>query len=330
MDEKVKELNHKLNDYIIKNDLEYNNIFQNIWLFYTMTRELNETLKEFSKISNVKDTVKNSKRYDINEKIELIKKFYIQYNINIDIDKLIEDGTIEFIESDIDENPFYYNGKSFKENGHKLIKVSNNGTIADVPIIIHELGHYRNQLDNKSTSIREIFTESLARIDELLFLDYLSQYGYEDEIRKFKIYLLQCSANNAYYSTPVLKMFLLFDELGDISFDSYKMYFKDTKKYEQELKMFEEEINRKDFYLDNYVKYVFDTYISSYLFLKFKENNKFLENINTLHELVKTNNMFDCLKLIGLNNLGEEDRKILLDYVKEYINNLTEEKSKTK
>lgn len=329
MEDKVKELNKLLNDYIVKNELEYNNIFQNIWLFYNMTNALNDLLKDFSDISDVKNAVQNSKRFDFFEKIALVKDFYSQYNINLDLDTLIIDGTIEFIESDIDENPFYYNGRNSKINGHKSVKVSNNGTIADVPIFVHELGHFRNQLD-KTTTMRELFTEPLARTDELLFLDYLKNFGYEEEVRKLTIYIFQYSAYNARYAKPVLKMFLLFDELGDISIDSYKMLYEDTTNYEQELKVFEGQIKREEFYLDEYVRYVFDTYISSYLFLKYRENNMFLENINKLHEMVKTNNMFEILKSIGLTNLGKEDQDILLNAVKEMINNITKEENVTR
>ena len=329
MEDKVKELNKLLNDYIVKNELEYNNIFQNIWLFYNMTNALNDLLKDFSDISDVKNAVQNSKRFDFFEKIALVKDFYSQYNINLDLDTLIIDGTIEFIESDIDENPFYYNGRNSKINGHKSVKVSNNGTIADVPIFVHELGHFRNQLD-KTTTMRELFTEPLARTDELLFLDYLKNFGYEEEVRKLTIYIFQYSAYNARYAKPVLKMFLLFDELGDISIDSYKMLYEDTTNYEQELKVFEGQIKREEFYLDEYVRYVFDTYISSYLFLKYRENNMFLENINKLHEMVKTNNMFEILKSIGLTNLGKEDQDILLNAVKEMINSITKEENVTR
>lgn len=329
MEDKVKELNQLINDYIVKNELEYNNIFQNIWLFYNMTNALNDLLKDFSDISDVKNAVQNSKRFDFFEKIALVKDFYSQYNINLDLDTLIIDGTIEFIESDIDENPFYYNGRNSKINGHKSVKVSNNGTIADVPIFVHELGHFRNQLD-KTTSMRELFTEPLARTDELLFLDYLKNFGYEEEVRKLTIYIFQYSAYNARYAKPVLKMFLLFDELGDISIDSYKMLYEDTTNYEQELKVFEGQIKREEFYLDEYVRYVFDTYISSYLYLKYRENNKFLENINKLHEMVKTNNMFEILKSIGLTNLGKEDQDILLNAVKEMINSITKEENVTR
>lgn len=329
MEDKVKELNQLINDYIVKNELEYNNIFQNIWLFYNMTNALNDLLKDFSDISDVKNAVQHSKRFDFFEKIALIKDFYSQYNINLDLDTLISDGTIEFIESDIDENPFYYNGRNSKIKGHKSVKVSNNGTIADVPIFVHELGHFRNQLD-KTTSMRELFTEPLARTDELLFLDYLKNFGYEEEVRKLTIYIFQYSAYNARYAKPVLKMFLLFDELGDISIDSYKMLYEDTTNYEQELKVFEGQIKREEFYLDEYVRYVFDTYISSYLYLKYRENNKFLENINKLHEMVKTNNMFEILKSIGLTNLGKEDQDILLNAVKEMINSITKEENVTR
>jgi len=108
------------------------------------------------------------------------------------------------------------------------------------------------------------------------------------------------------------------------------MFYEDTTNYEQELKVFEGQIKREEFYLDEYVRYVFDTYISSYLFLKYRENTKFLENINKLHEMVKTNNMFEILKSIGLNNLGKEDQDILLNAVKEMIDNITKEENVTR
>jgi len=331
MEEKINKLNKMLNDYIVNNDLEHNPNFQNIWLFYDMSVELNEILKDFTKVPNVRSAVEKSQRVDFFEKINLIKDFYRKYNINVDVDKLIVNGTINFIESNINENQFYYNGRSSKDNGHKSITAPNNGTIADIPIIIHELGHFRNQLDGeKSTSVRELFTEALARTDELLFLDYLKEFGFEEEIRKFTLYLFQCSACNVRATTPILKMFLLFDELGDISLESYKMYYKDTSNYEHEIETLEKNIKEEDFFLDGYIKYLFDTYVSSYLFVKYKENDNFLENINNLHEYVNTKNIFECLQLIGLNNLDKNDRKIMLDSVKEFLTSITEEKIKTK
>lgn len=317
MQERVRKLNQQLNDYIIKNHLEDNIIFQNIGLFYDMACDLYELLKEFSKIANIKDAVKNSKRLSFLEKINIIKSFYEKYHIDIDIDKLIQDGTLNFIESDIDDNPYYYNGSNGYDNGHQTVDICNNGTIADLPIAVHELGHYRNQPADGRNQLSSLFTEALARCDEFLFLNYLTDLGYKEDVRKYKIYLLQCSYKNVFYAKPLLKLFLIFKELGSISEESYKIMFKETSDYIHDIKVLESQINLESFDLKSYVHYLFDTYISSYLFLKYKENSSFINNINQLHNFVNDTSMFECLKLIELNDLDIEDQEILINSVKE-------------
>ena len=330
MEEKVKEINQILNDNVVSRNLEGNIVFQNIKKFYELAQKLRIVLNDFDKNIQLEVNIDEVEKVSVLEMIEIIKKFYKEYNINLDLENLIQTGIISAKLTNTEEIDFDLCGEVSLENNIKVLDFNNNGLIIDVPILAHELGHIRN-LGEKLTQENNLFTESLSRCDELLIVDYLEKNGYEQQMKNYKIHLLKTANKSINYKEVLFKILYLYKTLGDISKENYEFLFKETENYDQI-------INRVYDYLKKNSKppllqpasYLLDTYISCYLFLKYKENPEYLNVINEFNEIIKTESLETCLSFIGLKDLEIESQDILLDSVKEYINDITEEKIKTK
>jgi len=330
MDAKIKELNQLMNDYIVKNELEDNIFFEYLEIIYKLNMNLVTILKErFEAIENDYDLT-NSSFISINEKINLLKDFYLKNQIDIDIDILIQNGIIDFIERNSGEIPFKLHGLCQRISGKDKIDVSNNGVIIDIPIISHELGHFRTL---KMTSLNELnyfFTETIARLDQLQIIDYLKDLGYEKEMEYSKKRIYQNAYNIAKYSEPLFNLLLLYKKLGNLSSSNYQMYYKNVDNYEEKINKAYNRIKKYKYFLDKLAPYIIDTYLSSYLYIKCKENNNYKNNINEFIESFSQNDINKSLKIIGLTNLGKEDQDILLNAVKEMINSITKEEIVTR
>lgn len=331
MVEKVKYLNQMLEYNIVTSKLEENIVFQNIENFYNLAKKLRILLNEFNKNIQLIIDVDFVEKVTIFEMIEIIKKFYKEYNIEINLDTLINRGIIDFNLTNTCEEDFELWGLVHLENNIKLIDFNNNGLIIDVPVFVHELGHYRNLNKQKITQENDLLTESLARCDELLITDYLGKNGYEEQMNNYRISLLKQANKTIYYKEVFFKTLFLYKTLGDVSIKSYELLFKNTKDYEQVInnayKIFKK---NKNYQLIQPASYLLDTYISNYLFFKYKGNIEYLKIINELNEKIKTNSLEECLNFIGLKNLGANSQEMMLDAVKEMIDSITLEQSKTK
>lgn len=330
MEEKIKEINKKLNDNIVTRNLEDNLVFQNIEKFYNLAQKLRVVLNEFDKNVELQVYVDEVEKVSIFEMIEIIKRFYQEYNININVDDLIKTGIIESKLTNSGEEKFDLFGNVHIENYVKVLDFNNNGLIIDVPILVHELGHLRN-LGEKLTQENNLFTESLARFDELLIVDYLEKNGYEEQMKNYKIHFFKRANNSIYMFEIIFKLFFLYDKLGDVSKKSYELLFGKTDNYNQIINDFYDYLkNNPKPPLLQHASYLLDNYISCYLYLKYQENPNYIKDINQLNEKIKTYNLTEILKFIGLKDLGKEDQEKLLNSVKEMIELIIIEKTKTK
>lgn len=111
----TNELRIKLNNYILEKHLDTSPIIYNLEIFYELSNVLIENLLDITEtVSNI-DYTNVSKALPF-ENFELIKKFYKENNIDLDIEKYINDGTIdlrffdEFNDSTIceEEKKYYF------------------------------------------------------------------------------------------------------------------------------------------------------------------------------------------------------------------------------
>lgn len=112
---------------------------------------------------------------------------------------------------------------------------------------------------------------------------------------------------NTFDTMNIYKMMILYKELGSLSKDSYKLFYKETKNYENLIKYISQ-YNEKDYNLYYKSWYIMSSILSVYLYDQYKKDPKFLNNILKLHENINNSSMDECLKLMNLKDLGKEDR----------------------
>ena len=171
MEKRMKELNSLINDYVVAIGADANLVYANMESIYNINFNIFSILHE--KYDNDDIDVINIKHSSWYENIELIKEFYRENNIDFDIDKVLNDGTIDYKFYEEINMHNLEDGECYYRNGHKGVSVCNNGFITDAAILVHELSHLRNQPDDYRDQLNNFFTEALATLDELLFIDFL-------------------------------------------------------------------------------------------------------------------------------------------------------------
>lgn len=317
----IKKLEDKMNDFILSMDSHDEYVFENIDVFYRLNfvvmKLLEKHFKDFDKNIDISKTDKIS-FYEI---IELLKKFYKKLNINFDVDELFNDGTIGYKFFDYnDEDNYerfrvganYYNVADKK----KAVLACNNGIITDADVLVHELSHYRNDMDGGRTIITQLFTETLALTDELIFYDFLLENNYNID-PKFIKSSFSFFYENSLYTIPIMELLCLYKDFGSLSKDNFQTYYNTIEDYEEDLKLFEE--MPLDASLINIVSYTISALLSPYLFYKYKKNNSY-DFLNEFNEMIMESDMNSniCFRKIGLNGLDENDIKVLSKNIKKF------------
>lgn len=291
----------------------------------------------------------------------IIDNFYKELNININLNELIENGTIDLyprtIEELIEVKGKCLNGVNDYEDNHKTIYVYNNGLITDSITLVHELSHYRNQPDIKRNQINNLFTEALAFTEELIYLDYIGELGYTYESNIFKHRIIETFYYIIVDTYPLVKLHLLYNEIGNISKENYEILFK-FNDYDQIINTFKEIIKDTKTNINNFDKdiiedkeimnklrtdfindllYTVAAPLSIYMYEEYKKDNNFINNIKQLNDIIMNNDknnktVVECLNAIGLSNYNDESLNKIKEAYKSYIEKLedTEKEIKTK
>jgi len=328
----VKEIESAMNDFIVKISGRNNIVYGQLPIFHNLSDKLIVIISKFYENCSPNIDYEKITKMSLYEKLDIIKGFYQQLGVEIDLEQIIADGTLDFKYNDIfydNENfpPLYIYGLNYYNNGHKSIDAANNGLVTDICLIIHEISHFRNQPEFKRNQVNDLLTETIAYTEEFIFADYLSKLGYKSDIylllrRSFILFY-----NYAKNMKSVYKMFILYEELGSISKEDYKYYFEDDKDYEDDLKQIQDasKNNFCGFFEQSW--YILAVFLAAYLYQKYKNDNSFIDNINKLHSQISTNNILECFSLMGLNSLNEKDINTISDSLTDLINGF--ETSKT-
>lgn len=303
-EERIKEIEDLANEFFISKNALTHLVANNLFLFYKLTEILYTNLSCFEKEERYEIEPRTFAKMTPLENIEIIKDFYKECGIDIDVDRLIEDGTIDFLFSDFDyisKGRNYYGPKR-----EKLIEACNNGIITDAVVLVHELSHYRNQTSGGRFIAGDMLTEALAYFDELQFLDYLKRNGYEYESEAFRKYLYHICYKLARDMRAVLRIGLLYSDLGSLSKDSYEFCFGSTENYESDLEQVDACLNQ-GLYPQNGALYVLGYALSTYLYYENVNNPAIFSEIQKLHSLVETCSLPFCFQMMGLNNFDNRD-----------------------
>lgn len=300
--EQLKRLEMIVNSLFTNKGYIVTEITNNIEIYYYLSELiLNNLLPCISEELNVEYSDFTNKNFF--ENIELIKGFYEKYNIKLNLEKLIKNGTIGYIDR-IDE--FHIEGHNYYKDEMKLVDSCNNGLIIDSIILIHELSHLRDQPDNHRPIPSDLLTEALAFTEELIFLDYLSTLGYENDALLFKKYLCSQCIGLAKSSISMFRLGSVFANFSNLSSTSYKLYFDSLDNYEKDLENLSKyPTNIRWFLSDSW--YTLGYTLAIYMYYEFKKDNSFMDNIKMLHDVINTHDIFSCLKLMNLRNFSSED-----------------------
>lgn len=293
---------HKRN-YLLANNLE---------TLYKMSINMYQILYEVCN-DNFLEDVENTERISPLMKFEIIKDYYKSNNIDVNIDKLINDGTIGFRYVNVNDSKYSYSifGKNYYEKGKKLIDICNNGLVIDIPIIVHELSHLRNQPNNGRGVIDDTLTEPLAIAEEFVFCDYLSSIGYSKEAHLNKKDNLFGVYQIVKKFSKILKVLLVFNRCGSFTKENYIKYFNNDLEYNELVEQIKE-LDINNTYLYNELYYIMGFALGIYMYEEYQKDNSFINNMKKLHIWMNEKDMYECFKVINLEDLEEEDIKKIM------------------
>ena len=321
MDDKTKLLQFAMNDYLVSNNAEHTVICDNLALFYNLSIDMQTIFAPFFDGQNKDVDYSKISRMSFTDKINLIKNFYRENNIDFDIDYYLNDGTIDFKYYD------YFNdnedlelvklnhlvrGNATYQGTKKIVNICNNGFVTDVLIAVHELSHFRDKSDNHRNQVSDLLTESLAYAEELICSDYIAGLGYKEEEYTWKKNLYNIFYHGACSTRIICKMFLVFENLGDISEASYESYYGNTDEYDDCIRYLNQDVASKDFELRYHILHVLGATLGTYMYYEYKKDKSFIDHITKLHTLINTTDAISCFKEIGLNNLNKDDHERLV------------------
>lgn len=339
-----KEINEFLKN-LFNTSYNENKIFlNNLKNIYILISFLYDNLEKLD--IDTKD-LRNTTRKDYVEKTQLINDFYKSLGINFKVNDIEKNGTLNILETNepIDatsqltygnNNYIFYERRSFNfktkedniisRNYHKAINVYNNGLLIDSIIWVHEISHYKNQPKEKRHEANDILTELIAYTEELLYIDYLENFGYEEEAKIFKIMEYQNLYSILNFSYYIIKITLLYYLLGSVNKENYLLLYKEDKSYNKALELFNK--GKNDIRLCYHYSIAI---ISLYNYIEYKKDKSFLENLKRLNKEIMNYNISleNALKIINLK-LDRESLNKILDRINIYRNSLLEERKNIK
>ena len=221
-----EEILEELNSFFVNND---NNVIDNLEYFLYLGEEIVKIINKLEIDRNKLDSY--SKIIDvcsIQDIFEFVNKYNKKFDIDLDINKLINNGIIDFDSLEYEKMVNEKRDECVELNGQccsdrNSIIVRNYGSLSDAVTLIHELSHYKD-IPNKSNETRFWFTEALAITEELIAVDELNDMDLKLFCFYFRLlYTKQCLRN----LNGILPIMIVFQNFGDTSKESYSKIFED-------------------------------------------------------------------------------------------------------
>lgn len=305
-EETINDVKKKINEDIIKYDEK--TILKNLGYFADASTSIANLLKDYIDDIWEIDFKEDLPIYSLNERIKFVKDFYKGINTNIDIDSLINNGTIDFMGDnyceEIDKVRTHkpkVSGYNFYEFDTKFttIDVENTGYFSDSIVLTHELSHYREKenMVNKSP-IGYLLTEALADAEQFIFCDYYKE-NHKKEVDTFLAYRLKVYYYHSCDCAEFLIPYYFYYNYSDVSKKLYTEQFGEEYKDE----FYENIVNFCEINKElKTVQYLMASMLSPYLLKKYKEDKNFIKVLNELHEnAAKYESLEEVYKLLGLS-----------------------------
>jgi hypothetical protein len=318
----VKKIESLMNDKIVSSGSEDKLVFNNLNIFYELCQMILSSFAE-AKINDC-DCFDISKFHKTSfiEDNNLVQAFYQKHNINFDFNKIISNGTLEY--KYIDEPSFEdNNGVNGYRHHHPYVNVNNNGIISDAVILVHELSHYRNQPESGRSETNDLLTEAIAFAEELIFINYLDNLGYKYEMTYCNKDLIVSAKECAMHSINLYKMLDLYRVFGNLNKDNYKLYYQDDTNYDNDLNALKVTVRNRRYNIYKYAEYVLGYSLGIYMYMEYRKNNTFINNIENLHTQISTDDINDVLAGLNLNgnNIIEKISAAIIQFKDEIYGN---------
>lgn len=163
--------------------------------------------------------LENLTEMDFLSSIELVKKFYADMQIEYDIEKAVQNGTISISEP---KNTFEktLTGMSYRAGENVIADVTYNNCISDAVILSHELAHVRNNT-KKYVYTRKFLTETTSYAEQLVFTDYLKKLEYENDSNILNTQALWNLWRFNFRVYEIIRLLDLYNLLGHISLENW-------------------------------------------------------------------------------------------------------------
>lgn len=321
-----EELNKYLDDnmkyYYYKEEKEQGYfIHHNLPMLHKSLEIMNDYINNFD-LKNI-ETIKTSyfSKMNLFKKIDLLEDFFNKMKIDIDVQKLIMDGTIDtnYLQSDYYRVKKYFSAYFSNSGKHKKVKFPNSNLALDFIVMAHELAHFYN--DAKEDDEQSILTEAYALYVEKMAGIYLKNKGYNFEYSFFNEVRLENIRDCINDSISQVEAKLTYITFGKITKENYHKLFND-KDYNKFLNT----INEKEFYkITISLRYVFGYMLANYMSRCAANDYSFIQNINNFGKKMNKLSFDDCLKELNINGMD--------DFFEKAINSLEDDlmiRSKTK
>ncbi len=327
---------------IEKNEIDLYKVFENFFTndsifikniskFEVLMKVLSSELSKYDFNIASDFVIGKSKIYSIEERFNFVKEFYKKHNINFDIDKLINDGIIEFYNEDgmnqyqdeIEKHSIYspnMGGEQKFINDINLLFVPNTGYLFDSVVLCHEISHYRNQF-KPINEISDLFTEVLAFVEcDIMAKEILTNDEYEFYIKRQFYGFKSLSCNNHIF----FEFATLFDKLGKINYENYCILYGeiDEELYKSKINSIFE-INEFD--IPTSSRYTIAGLLVPYMLNKYYEDNNYFETIEQLHDIINSSDVNTILTKIGFsiknnNFFTRKNINILINNLHDFVN----------
>lgn len=193
-------INEKYVDYLrifliyYENDFMVQNFYMLYILLYYIKIEYDKQNIVFDK-KQIDKLGKKLKIYNISNIFEFVNNFNKTFNINVNLEDLINKGIIDFDSKNYEKITRDVRSKIMNIDGFcsmdgNTIWIKNNGSLNDAFSLIHELSHYKDRPDKYNNFTRYWFTEALAMTEEMIAA-YLSNNKME-MIYNFEARIINC------------------------------------------------------------------------------------------------------------------------------------------
>ena len=201
----IEEKEKYVNDYFKSIPSEARDFFiTHLNDFLNMSCSVIDTLSSYEKdFSSTAEIVENNPKLDFNTKVKIVEDFYKSIGINIDINKMINDGDIYLYNSDDtitshDKDVYNINSVSGMEP-YDIVYLTNTGKAIEASIWVHEIAHYLENQTSKEDIGSVVLSDTVAVSTELNFIEFAREkYNIDfSDILRLRIHFSMFSAERS-------------------------------------------------------------------------------------------------------------------------------------